>query len=167
MRFAIKFSQHLSGLGATVLRVSALFQISKGIEKELSISFSKADQYTVADAIRRYRKEILPHKTNDGENIARHFNRWEAELDHLKLSRLNQSVIAEVRDKMFAENIRPDQLRSNSTVSRYLASLSHVLSAAVREWQWIAEINLDKFLFSLLMFIIYYDIIYLNLFKIT
>ncbi|HEY4830967.1 MAG TPA: site-specific integrase [Waddliaceae bacterium] len=29
--------------------------------------------------------------------------------------------------------------RSNSTVSRYLASLSHVLSIAAKEWQWLTE----------------------------
>jgi integrase len=109
------------------------------IEKGLYVSFSKADQYTVADAIRRYRKEILPHKTNDGRNVARHLDRWEKELGHLKLSRLNPSLIAEVRDRMLAENILPEKVRSTSTVSRYLASLSHVLSTAVREWQWMHE----------------------------
>ncbi|MBI5273069.1 MAG: site-specific integrase [Chlamydiia bacterium] len=109
------------------------------IEKGLYVSFSKADQYTVANALRRYRKEILPLKTNDGDNVARHIDRWEKELGHLKLSRLNQSVIAEARDRMLSEEIRPGILRSNSTVSRYLASLSHVLSTAVREWQWINE----------------------------
>ena len=40
---------------------------------------------------------------------------------------------------MLDENIRPNQLRSTSTVSRYLASLSHMLSIAVCEWQWINE----------------------------
>jgi hypothetical protein len=109
------------------------------IEKGLYVSFSKADQYSVADAIRRYLKEILPHKTNDGRNVARHLDRWEKELGHVKLSRLNPSIIAEVRDRMLAENILPEKVRSTSTVSRYLASLSHVLSTAVREWQWIHE----------------------------
>src|SRR5271156_3016371 len=74
------------------------------IEKGLYVSFSKADQYTVAEAIRRYRKEILPHKIHDGRNVARHLDRWEKELGHLKLSRLSPPVIAEVRDRMLAEH---------------------------------------------------------------
>ncbi len=140
VRIRIKGHKPVSKNFKTLTHAKQWKRVTEGqIEKGLYISFSKADQYTVADAIRRYRKEILPHKTNDGENVARHLNRWETELGHLKLSRLNQSVISEVRDKMLAENIRPDQLRSNSTVSRYLASLSHVLTTAVREWQWINE----------------------------
>jgi integrase len=60
-------------------------------------------------------------------------------LGHFKLSRLNQSMIAEVRDRMLNESIRSNKLRSTSTVSRYLASFSHVLSMATREWQWMHE----------------------------
>lgn len=115
-------------------------RITEGqIEKGLYVSFSRADQYTVSNAINRYRKEILPSKIKDGHNVARHLDRWEKEVGHLKLSRLTPSAIAEVRDRMLNENIRPDQLRSTSTVSRYLASLSHVLSVATREWQWIHD----------------------------
>jgi integrase len=109
------------------------------IEKGLYVSFSKAEQHTVADAFRRYRKEILPHKTKDGHNVARHLDRWEKEIGHLKLSRVTPPTIAEVRDRMLNENIRPEKLRSTSTVSRYLASLSHVLTTATCEWQWINE----------------------------
>lgn len=115
-------------------------RITEGqIEKGLYINASKADQYTVVDAICRYRKEILPYKTRDGHNVARHLDRWEKELGHFKLSRLDPSTIAEVRDRMLSESIRPEKLRSTSTVSRYLASFSHVLSTAVREWQWMQE----------------------------
>lgn len=115
-------------------------RITEGqIEKGLYVSVSKADQHTVSQAIIRYRKEILPSKTKDGHNVARHLDRWEKELGHLKLSRLNPPTIAEVRDRMLNENIRPEKLRSTSTVSRYLASLSHVLSTATREWQWLHE----------------------------
>lgn len=115
-------------------------RITEGqIEKGLYISVSKADQHTVSQAIVRYRKEVLPSKTKDGHNVARHLDRWEKELGHLKLSRLNQSTIAEVRDRMLNENIHPEKLRSTSTVSRYLASFSHVLSTATREWQWLHE----------------------------
>jgi len=140
VRIQIKGHKPISKNFKSLVHAKQWKRVTEGqIEKGLYVSFSKADQYTVADAIRRYRKEILPHKTNDGENVARHLNRWETELGHLKLSRLNPSVIAEVRDRMLSENIRPDQLRSNSTVSRYLASFSHVLTTAVREWQWMNE----------------------------
>lgn len=109
------------------------------IEKGLYVSFSKAEQHTLADAINRYERDILPLKQNDYDNVARHLQRWKAELGHLKLNRVNQSVIAEVRDKMLLEKTPKGGLRSNGTVNRYLATLSHVFSTAVREWQWINE----------------------------
>jgi integrase len=140
VRIRIKGHKPLSKSFKNLTHAKQWKRITEGqIEKGLYVSFSRADQYTVAEAIRRYRKEILPHKTNDRENVARHLNRWETELGHLKLSRINPSTIAEVRDRMLSENIRPNQLRSNSTVSRYLASFSHVLTTAVREWQWMNE----------------------------
>ena len=115
-------------------------RITEGqIEKGLYFSVSKADQYTVSQAIVRYRKEILPSKTKDGHNVARHLARWEKEIGHLKLSRLNPSIIAEVRDRMLNEHIHPEKIRSTSTVSRYLASLSHVFSTATCEWEWMHE----------------------------
>jgi hypothetical protein len=109
------------------------------VEKGLYVNFATADQYTVTHAIDRYRKEVLPHKIYDGRNVARHLDRWEKEVGHLKLSRLTPPVIAEVRDRMLLENVHPQKLRSSSTVSRYLASFSHVLTTAMREWQWIHE----------------------------
>jgi integrase len=109
------------------------------IEKGQYVSFSKADQHTVADAIRRYRKEILPHKIYDGRNVARHLDRWEKELGHLKLSKLTPPIIGEVRDKMRTEYVSGGEFRSGSTVSKYIASFSHVLTIAVREWQWLQE----------------------------
>lgn len=46
-------------------------RITEGqIEKGLYVSFSKADQHTVPQAIIRYHKEILPSKTKDGHNVA-------------------------------------------------------------------------------------------------
>lgn len=137
VRIRIKGHKPISKNFKTLTHAKQWKRVTEGqIEKGLYVSFSKADQYTVAEAIRRYRKEILPLKTKDGHNVARHLNRWEKELGHLKLSKLNQSAIAEVRNRMLEEEIRPGKLRSNSTVSRYLASFSHALSIAVREWQW-------------------------------
>jgi len=109
------------------------------IEKGQYVSFSKADQHTVADAIRRYRKEVLPHKIYDGRNVARHLDRWEKELGHLKLSKLTPPIIGAVRDKMRTEYVSGGKFRSGSTVAKYIASFSHVLTTAVREWQWLQE----------------------------
>lgn len=140
VRIRIKGHKPISKNFKSLVHAKKWKRVTEGqIEKGLYISFSKSEEHTVADTIRRYRKEILPHKINDGHNVARHLDRWEKEIGHLKLSRVTPTTIAEVRDRMLGENIRPEKLRSTSTVSRYLASLSHVLTTATREWQWLNE----------------------------
>ncbi len=109
------------------------------IEKGTYLSYAEAEQHTLKEAIQRYEKSVLPTKPRDAHNVARHLARWKKELGHLKLSSLTPSVIAEVRDRMLCEEVRGQKNRSNATVSRYLASLSHVLSLAVKEWQWLHE----------------------------
>ena len=140
VRIRIKGHKPVSKNFKTLNHAKQWKRVTEGqIEKGLYVSYSKADQHTLTDAIHRYQKEILPSKTNDFPNVARHLERWKKELGHLKLSRINQSTIAEVRDRMLTEITRNDKPRSNATVNRYLATLSHVFSTAVREWQWINE----------------------------
>jgi integrase len=141
-RVRIRISGHkpISKNFKTLSHAKQWKRVAEGqIEKGLYVSFSKADQYTVVQAINRYRKEILPHKIKDGHNVARHLDRWEKEIGHLKLSKLSPPSIAEVRDRMLEENTHSGKRRITSTVSRYLASLSHILTTAVGEWQWINE----------------------------
>lgn len=109
------------------------------IEKGLYLSYAEAERHTVGEAINRYEQQILPHKGRDRRNVARHLQRWQKEIGHIKLSHLKPSDIANVRDRMLAESVSAGKLRSNTTVTRYLASFSHVLSIATKEWQWLNE----------------------------
>jgi integrase len=140
VRIRIKGHKPLSKNFKSLTHAKQWKRVTEGqIEKGLYVSFSKADQYTVGAAIDKYLKEVLPHKPKDSKNVERHLLRWKKELGHLKLSRLNQSMIAEVRDQMLSEKIDETKFRSNTTVKRYLSSLSTVFSYAVREWQWMNE----------------------------
>jgi hypothetical protein len=66
-------------------------------------------------------------------------NRWKEELGHLLLSDLSASHIAKVRDKLLSETTTKKAIRSSSTVNRYLAAFSKVLSVGVKEWEWLEE----------------------------
>ena len=59
---------------------------------------------------------------------------WNKRLGSYLLSDLTPALIAEYRDKLAKGDTKP---RSNATVNRYLAALSHALKTAVEEWQWI------------------------------
>jgi integrase len=91
---------------------------------------------TLAHAIARYRREILPHKSSSEQtNQGQQLRRWEAELGAVRLSALRSSAIQSVLDKLLGEETHRGP-RSASSVNRYLAAISAVLTAALR-WEWI------------------------------
>lgn len=65
-----------------------------------------------------------------------HLRWWVGEIGDLKLADLRTSVIVEKRD-LLAQGETVRGIRSPATVNRYLASLSHALSIATKEWDWL------------------------------
>lgn len=114
------------------------------IQQGLYLSHSKAEQHTLAEAIDRYLKEILQHKPKNARNIEYHLERWKREVGHLRLNRVTAAIIVETREKLLSEIVPSGQRRSNTTVVRYLSSLSHVLSTAANEWLWIPKTRFDQ-----------------------
>jgi integrase len=98
---------------------------------------AEAKRHTLAEAIDRYLLAILPHKSISSiDNQTRQLQWWKARLGHCILADLTPTLIAEHRDKLArGDGIR----RKNSTVRRYLAALSHVLTIAVKEWRWLDD----------------------------
>lgn len=70
----------------------------------------------------------MSHQYNQNSQLAW----WSARLGQLPLEELTPAIIGEHRDKLCRG-------RSGSTVNRYLAALSAVLSEAVREWMWLEQ----------------------------
>lgn len=89
---------------------------------------------TLADAIDRYRRDVLPEKA---ENTRRHQERqltwWEGELGNIRLHALTPARITEARDDLMA-----DRGVSGPTANRYTAVLSHVFTRAL-QWGWVRE----------------------------
>ena len=98
---------------------------------------AEAKRHTLAEAIDRYLRDILPHKSFSSiDNQTRQLRWWKAQLGHCILADLTPTLIADHRDKLARGNgIR----RKNSTVRRYLAALSHTLTVAVKEWRWLDD----------------------------
>lgn len=101
-------------------------------------------QHTVAELVERYTREVLPAKPKSLRDQTRQLAWWGAEIGHLLLSDLNPSVIVGCRDKLLAGTTSRGTKRSPATVVRYLAALSHALSIAFREWEWLDHQPLDK-----------------------
>lgn len=100
---------------------------------------SSSKKYTVSELIDRFISTSLPKHPIYFTKKAQMLNRWKEELGHLLLSELSPSHVASVRDKLLEENTIKGTKRSNSTVNRYLAAFSKVLSVAVKEWEWLRE----------------------------
>lgn len=114
---------------------------------------------TIADAVDRYTEEELPKKRN-GDMHRACLPWWKERIGDLKLADVTPAVIVEYRGKLaretyaradpkarrtsLAEGEKPKlYTRSNSTVNRYLACLSHVFTVARKEWHWIGHNPFD------------------------
>lgn len=100
---------------------------------------SEAKRHTLVELIDRYRKGVLPKK-KDAAQQARQLTWWQNRLGSKLLSDLDAPILAEQRDILAAGTDQtPAKPRSQATVNRYLAALSHVFTTAVMEYRWMME----------------------------
>lgn len=95
---------------------------------------------TLSESIERYQKEALPN-LKDQSSRTYHLAWWANEIGFKVLGDIRASTISECREKLRQSpsdfGRHKGQIRSETTVNRYLASLSALLSIAVREWDWL------------------------------
>lgn len=107
------------------------------------------EKHTVAELIDRYIKYQLKERKSDQDKFRLHLNWWKNQIGAYYLNGLDNIMLTEYRDKLSQEKCliprkgmsskESGKTRSNSTVNRYLASLSTVLSIAVKEYGWLDE----------------------------
>jgi integrase len=105
-------------------------------------------KYTLADAIQRYRTEVMPHKAGCARSQPQQLDWWEETAGYHYLSDVTPDLISKIRNKLLAESRgarrkehtpqKPLPKRSAATENRYLALLGHVFTIAVKEWSWVA-----------------------------
>jgi integrase len=110
-------------------------QIEGQIDKGLPVASREAKLHTVADLIDRYIEDVLPAKRS-GKDQARILGWWKQKIGDYTLANVTPALLVEYRDKLARGETNRGK-RSPSTVNRYLAYLSHPLTVAVREWQWL------------------------------
>ena len=104
----------------------------------------KAQRHTLAELIDRYLVDILPRKSPGNINAQRgQLTWWREQLGARTLADLTPPLLAEYRDKL-AAGYPGTERRGPATVVRYLAALSHCLSVAVKEYQWLDDSPLRK-----------------------
>lgn len=104
----------------------------------------EAKRHTVGEMIDRFISQWLPKYPERQAKQTALLTWWKNRLGHLNLADLTAATIAEARDDLLAETTVRKQSRSPSTVNRYLASLSKVLSVAVNEYGWLDDSPMRK-----------------------
>jgi integrase len=119
----------------------------------------EARRRTLGDAIDRYIKEELPRK-RDGAMHKSRLPWWKKHAGTVKLADVTPALIVELRGKLKREpflranpkakrtSLRKGEApkefkRSDATVNRFLAVLSHVFTIARKEWHWMSHNPMD------------------------
>jgi integrase len=108
-------------------------QVEAQIAEGRYLPQAEARRHTLADAIDRYLKDILPSKAPNSILMQRgQLIWWRDQLGYVRLSDLTAPLILDQRDVLL-------QTRKGSTVNRYMSAMSHCLTVCVRRWHWLQE----------------------------
>jgi hypothetical protein len=98
----------------------------------------KPMHHTLAEALDRYTREVLPYKgAHMRYNQPYQLKWWHKQLGPYALTDLTPALIARYRDTLAAT-------RTPATIRVYLCALSHVLTIASTEWNWLDSSPMPK-----------------------
>jgi len=86
-------------------------------------------KHTFADLADRYATQVIPRKKHTRMGL-NHLVFWKSKLGHYLLSDITPALLIEMREHL------QNGKRSDTTVNRYWATLSHAFTLASTEWQW-------------------------------
>lgn len=99
-----------------------------------------AQRRLARDLIQRYRTSILPQKKEkQRKDYAHHLDWWENRLGKYGVLELTSDLIGRCRDELLKTPTRKGTTLSAASVVRRMSVFSHVLSTAVKEWQWLPD----------------------------
>ncbi len=103
---------------------------------------AQSKKHTLKELIERYERDVLPTKPRAKQESQ--FIWWKEQLGRYVLADITPALIAEYRDKLLNTPTHLGRKRSEATVIRYLAALSHAFTIARDEWGWIEQSPMDK-----------------------
>lgn len=112
-------------------------QTEAAIREGRHFKTTEAKKRTLAHAIDRYQKTVLPTKPKSLKSQTTQLNWWKETLGHTTLADITPALLAEQREKLKEGITGYGKPRTPATVNRYLAALSHLFTIAVKEWGWL------------------------------
>ena len=119
-------------------------QVETAIREGRHFKTAESKKRTLSELIDKYIAQVLPTKPKSYEKQRAQLTWWKEQIGAYALADITPAMIAEYRDKLLDEVTCRGTKRSNSTVVRYMAALSHAFTVAVREWGWIEDSPLRK-----------------------
>lgn len=101
--------------------------------------YSESKRHVFKEAVERYFKEQPLSVVKRG-----HLVWWQKELGHLYLQDIRPPIIAEKKQKLLSEPNDKGIVRSGSTCNRFLATLSHLMTICMKQWEWVSENPVKK-----------------------
>lgn len=105
---------------------------------------TEAKKHTLAEAIDRYGREILPGKPKAQAQYLIHLHWFRREIGEYALADVTVALLVQCKNKLLSETTPRGTARSPATVNRYLSALSSVFTAAINEWEWLEDSPLRK-----------------------
>ena len=112
-------------------------EASTSIRNEKYFGRVKGQDHTVEELIDKYCEEVLIKKklkTQVGQTPQLKW--WKKELGRYTLAAISPKLLTECTSRLKKSK---DGIRSDTTVKRYMAVLSHVFTKAVKAWRWVDE----------------------------
>lgn len=106
-------------------------QTEAEIEQGVHLKSIEAKKHTLNELIGRYIEFYIADNRKDRKRIPQ-LRWWQAQLGDYLLTEMTAPRISEMKQRLSKD-------KSNATVNRYLAALSHVFTMAVNEWEWMGE----------------------------
>ena len=119
-------------------------QIETAIVEGRHFKTAESKKRTLSELIDRYIERVLPNKPKSFDKQKAQLLWRKEQLGPYALAEITPALVAEYRDNLLGEITCRGKKRSNSTVVRYLAALSHAFTVAVREWGWVEDSPLRK-----------------------
>ncbi len=94
-------------------------------------------KHTLSELIDRYIELVLPSKPKNAKDTHRQLMWWKEKIGGYQLNHVTSDLIAQHRKELLDGVTPRGNKRSSSTVNRYLAAISTVLTYGVKECEWI------------------------------
>lgn len=97
---------------------------------------SEAKKRIVSELIDRYSTQIRKHNPKRHEDIKGILEWWKANLGRKTLSDVSKSMLIEKRELLLNTPKKDGNPRSPAAVNRYMGVMSHALTMAANDWEW-------------------------------